>query len=69
MTKKELVSSHLAMYGSITSLDAIRMYNATRLSAIIFELKKDGKRFDTKKVKIADKYGNSAWYAQYNLLP
>ena len=41
-TKTSKVLSHLQKYGHITSWDAITLYNATRLSAIIFNLKKEG---------------------------
>ena len=36
------VLNHLQSQGSITSWDAIQLYKATRLSAIIFNLRKDG---------------------------
>ncbi len=40
MNKTEKVLKHLKKYGRITSTDAFEKYNATRLSAIIFELRK-----------------------------
>lgn len=40
--KTELVLEHLQSKGSITSWEAIQEYKATRLSAIIFNLKKSG---------------------------
>ena len=36
--KTEKVLEHLKEYGTITSLEAIDLYGATRLSAIIFNL-------------------------------
>lgn len=41
MTKKEKVKRHLLEHGSITSWEAITKYNATRLSDIIFCLRKE----------------------------
>jgi hypothetical protein len=41
-TKIKAVKSHLLTKGNITSWEAIECYNATRLSAIIFNLKKYG---------------------------
>lgn len=38
-TKKEKVLMYLKEFGSITSLDAIREFDATRLAAIIYDLK------------------------------
>ncbi len=36
------VLTHLQSHGSITSWTAIQLYRATRLSAIIFNLREDG---------------------------
>lgn len=40
MNKTQKVLNHLQTKGTITSLQAINLYNATRLSAIIFTLRK-----------------------------
>ncbi len=40
--KSQAVKSHLLTKGNITSWEAIQKYNATRLSAIIFNLKRKG---------------------------
>ena len=43
MTQKNAVLEHLKRNGTITSLEAIDLYGATRLSGIIYNLKhKDG---------------------------
>lgn len=39
-TKKSKVLQHLLKNKSITSIEAIKCYSATRLSAIIYDLKK-----------------------------
>lgn len=44
MTKTQKVLNHLRENGSITSWEAIQQYGATRLSAIIFNLRKKGNR-------------------------
>lgn len=41
-TKTKLVLDWMLDGNSITSIEAFRMFNATRLSAIIFSLKKKG---------------------------
>lgn len=41
-TKTYRVLKHLKVFGSITTMDAFYQYNATRLSAIIFNLKEQG---------------------------
>ena len=42
INKTKSVKEHLISNGSITSWDAIKKFKATRLSAIIFNLKKKG---------------------------
>jgi hypothetical protein len=42
VTKTKMVSNHLISVGSITSWEAIQKFRATRLSSIIFNLKKAG---------------------------
>ena len=68
-TNKHLkVKSHLETHKSITSLEAIDKYGATRLSAIIFNLKKKSNMdIVTKELMIKDRYGNTCKYAQYIL--
>ena len=64
-SKVKKVLQHLLMYGSITSWDAIKLYKATRLSAIIFELKKN-KRCKIKSERITDKKGVN--WVRYKLI-
>ena len=45
-TKTQLVKSHLLERGKITSWEAIENYGATRLSAIIFNLRDRGMPID-----------------------
>ena len=47
---------YLKNYGSITSLEAIRDLGNTRLSATIFDLKRDGYIIDTDMVKVATRF-------------
>ena len=46
-TKIKSVLEHLKVNGKITSWDAINLYHATRLSAIIYVLKKRGHEIHT----------------------
>ena len=41
ITKTSLVLKHLKEHGKISSMDAFERYKATRLSAVIFNLRKD----------------------------
>jgi hypothetical protein len=67
ISKKKLVKTHIETHKTITSLEAIKLYSATRLSAIIFNLRKSGMDITTKPLHIKDKYGNDCIYAQYIL--
>ena len=63
-TKKQMIEKHLIDNGSISSLEAITNYWATRLSAIIFNLKNEGWVFDTQ----MEKHPSGSQYARYKLL-
>ena len=67
VTKTAQVLEHLKNYGTITSWQAIQEYGATRLSAIIFNLRKDGYDIDTKTELTKDRNGNVCQYAKYIL--
>lgn len=69
MTKTEAVLKHLAKHGSITSMEAIDAYGATRLGAIIFNLRKDGYDIETVTESGVDRYGHTMSYARYVLHP
>lgn len=65
ITKTMMVLNHLKKYGEITSMEAIENYGATRLSAIIFNLRKKGHDIDTVDVHGVDRYGNKVVYGRY----
>ena len=67
MNKTEKVLEHLKKHGSITSLEAIETYGATRLSAIIFNLRKDGHKIITETIPFEDRFGNKSNFAKYIL--
>ena len=68
MNKTKAVLIHLEEKGSITSWEAIKEYGATRLSAIIFNLRKKYKmNIETEKVEFTDRFGSKASYAKYIL--
>lgn len=60
INKTKAVLEHLQKYGSITSWEAIDKYGATRLSAIIFNLKS---RYNIHSVLVDDEGGYR--YARY----
>lgn len=67
MTQKQRILNHLKKFGSITQLEAIKLYWDWRLSDKIYRLKKDGYNIKTEtlKVKRADK--TDAYVCKYSL--
>lgn len=63
-TKQDLILIHLQMYGKITAWEAIGKFRATRLSAIIYNLKKEGHLIST--INKRDK-SSGANYSEYIL--
>ena len=55
-TQTMLILKHLKRNGNITTMEAFKDYNATRLSAIIFRLREEGFDIDTKKMNKNGKY-------------
>lgn len=69
MNKTKAVLLHLQEYGSITSWEAIKEYGATRLSAIIYNLRHlYNLNIQSEKVEFTDRYGNNASYVNYVLV-
>lgn len=67
-TKAGDVLTHLKVKGSITSLEAFELYGATRLSAIIFNLRKKGYNIKTTDGSCIDRYGHKCNFARYTLV-
>lgn len=63
--KTKEVLKHLEKKGSITSWEAIKLYGATRLSAIIFNLRERGYVIDSLWMEDTDRYGNLSRYVKY----
>lgn len=64
---KERVLHHLKTKGSITSWEAFEIYGITRLSAVIYDLKKDGHRITSTSQKLKNRYGNTVVFSRYKL--
>ena len=65
--KTEKVLNHLKEHGAITSLEAIELYGATRLSDIIYRLRKKGMKIETLDLPFTDRYGTKSTYGKYVL--
>ena len=62
-TQKSIVRQHLLDGNSITPLEALRLCNSLRLSAIIFKLREDGLPIVTEKIQVSPRKR----VAQYSL--
>lgn len=68
MNKTKAVMLHLQEYGSITSWEAIKEYGATRLSAIIYNLRyKYDMNIINQEIDFVDRYGTHSSYVKYVL--
>ena len=66
MTKTEKIRIHLEEVGHITSLEAIKEYGATRLSAIIFNLRhKYNMDIENEWIEFNDRFGCKSRYVKY----
>lgn len=66
ITQQTRVWNYLVEEGSITPLDAMREFGIMRLSAIIFNLRKERVIITTYETK-KNRYGNPVTYARYVL--
>jgi len=66
-TKTWDVLQHLKEHGSITQLEATELYGATRLSAIVFNLRKKGYAISSETQGSIDRHGHAVNYAKYVL--
>ena len=66
-TQKEEVLEYLKNNKKITILEAIYQLGVTRLSAVIYDLKKDGYNIETQMKLVKAKNGRKTSVAQYIL--
>ncbi len=67
LTQKQAILNYLKAGNPITQKEAINIFDAYRLSDIIYKLKKDGHRFITEDVQFTNKYGGKGSFARYRL--
>ena len=60
---------YLKKHKTITSLQAIRDLGNTRLSATIFNLRKDGYAINSTDIPVPNRWGTKTMVAQYELIP
>jgi len=64
-SQSDAILWHLKTYGSITSYEAIKEYGATRLSAIIFNHRKEGYDIDSMPLTKKTRFGRNTTIAKY----
>ena len=68
-TQRNEVLRHLKEFGSITSWEAIQQYGATRLSAIIYDLRHFyDLEIKNERVEFTNRYGTKSSYVKYILV-
>lgn len=65
MTQLSILKKHLEKVGSITTYEAFEEYGITRLSALIFQLKKKGMKIMTSQMVKINKFGNQITFKKY----
>ena len=59
---------YLKEFKHITSLDAIRDLGNTRLSATIYQLRKDGYHIESEDIKVANRWGGTTTVSKYKFI-
>lgn len=67
MNKTKAVPQWLQTGAGISSMEAIKQFGATRLSAIIFNLRKRGYDIEAVTCEGTDRFGNKVQFARYYL--
>lgn len=65
--QREAIYSHLKKNGSITSMQAFLGYGVTRLSAVVYDLRKMGHNIETHLEDGKTRFGETCKYAVYTL--
>lgn len=66
-TQKSMIRRHLLEGKSITQLDALRLYGALRLSAIIFDLRDEGLDIVTEIIQVSPRKRCAKYYIKQNV--
>ena len=61
-SQKTMIRAHLLEGKHITQLDALKMFGALRLSAIIFDLRKEGMDIVTEKIQVSPRKRCASYY-------
>lgn len=67
-TQMTEVLKYMQTHKGITSIQAIEKFGATRLSDIIFRLRKEGYEIETESITKKNRYGHTTTFARYTLV-
>lgn len=67
-SKKQKIKEHLEYGNGITQKDAIELFNAYRLSAVIFDLKDEGMKIETIDKSHKNSDGQTIRFAEYRMI-
>lgn len=67
MKQQDMILSHLQDYGKITSWTAFQDYGITRLSAVIYDLRKNGYNITSNQGFTINRYNKKVYFAIYKL--
>ena len=65
--QKKIILEHLAAGEKLTPADAFRLTGSTRLSARIYDLRRDGYVINTEMITVRNRFGRTATVAQYSM--
>ena len=68
LSKTDRILSHLKSGGTITQLDATYEFGTTRLSSIIFNLRKRGYAIESMETYGTDRFGGISHFVKYRLI-
>lgn len=68
MTQIQMVLDVLKSGDSITSMEAFNEFGITRLSSIIYDLRKKGYEIASENIEITNRFGNKVQFARYRLV-
>lgn len=64
---QQRVFDYMVEFGSITTLQAFTDLGESRLSAMIFELKKKGVFISSERKEVKNRWGESRWIKEYKI--
>lgn len=68
MNQEQVILNHLLKHKTITSMEAIETYGFTRLSAVIFNLRKSGVKIGMVWEQGVNRFGNPIKWGKYFLI-